>query len=123
MMTSLLSSQTFSQQDETVCVPKQAVKNALIMSVEFQQVKAELDIKDGIITDMTTKSDLQLKQIENLNKVVSNKDGVIQEKDNTIKLKEEQIEVIKKEKKGNLFKGIFTGAAGGASLILILVLL
>ena len=85
MMSLPLLSQTLSS-DSTIVVPKQAVKNALIMKGNLDTCSVVLQITQEKVVLLEEKANKQNQLILNLNQVITNKDGVIVEKDNIIKL-------------------------------------
>jgi hypothetical protein len=122
MMSLPLLSQTLSS-DTTIVVPKQAVKNALIMKGQFDTCSAVLQITQEKILLLEDKSNKQGQLILNLNQIITNKDGVIAEKDKLITLKEEQIQVLKKEKRSKFWSGLGLGGSIGVGLMAILFVL
>ena len=122
MMSLPLLSQTLSS-DSTIVVPKQAVKNALIMKGNLDTCSVVLQITQEKVVLLEEKANKQNQLILNLNQVITNKDGVIVEKDNIIKLKEEQIVVLKKEKRSKFWSGVGIGGSVGVALMAILFVL
>jgi len=86
-----------------------AKKEATSYKVDISNLKIAIEAKDS--------------QIVNLNTKTSNLQGVIQEKDRQLVLKDDEIKVLKKDKKGNFFKGLFSGTLAGAITTVALILL
>ena len=123
LMTSFpLLSQTLSS-DSTIVVPKQAVKNALIMKSQFDTCSMVLKITQEKVQLLEDKSNKQEQLILNLNDVIVNKDTIIAEKVNIIDLKEDEISTLKKQKRKKFWSGILTGFTTGASVVVVLLLL
>ena len=86
-----------------------AKKEATSYKVDISNLKIAIEAKDS--------------QIVNLNTKTSNLQGVIQEKDRQLVLKDDEIKVLKKDKKGNFFKGLFSRTLAGAITTVALILL
>jgi predicted RNA-binding protein with PUA domain len=116
-----LLSQTLSS--DSIVVPKQAVKNALIMKGSLDTCEAVLHITQEKVTLLEEKANKQNQLILNLNNVITNKDAVIVEKDNIIVLKDGQIKTLKKEKRAKFWSGVGLGGSVGIALMAILFVL
>lgn len=121
MMSLPLLSQTLLS--DSIVVPKQAVKNALIIKTQYDTCGAVLKITNEKVQLLEEKTNKQQQLILNLNTIITNKDGIITEKDNTINLKEEQIRTLKREKRGNFWRGIGLGGSVGVAVMAILFVL
>jgi uncharacterized coiled-coil protein SlyX len=123
LMTSFpLLSQTLSS-DSTIVVPKQAVKNALIMKSQFDTCSMVLKITEEKVVLLEDKKKKQEQLILNLNDVIINKDTIISQNENIIILKDEEISVLKKQKRQKFWNGVLTGVVTGVSVVAVLVLL
>ena len=122
MMTSSLLSQTLST-DSVIAVPRDAVKNALVVKSQFDVCQEELRTTQELVTLQNDKIELQSRQLANFSVALESKDGIIQQKDNLIELKDNQIKTLKKQKRGQFWNGLFLGSAGGATIILVLFVL
>jgi uncharacterized coiled-coil protein SlyX len=123
LMTSFpLLSQTLSS-DSTIVVPKQAVKNALIMKSQFDTCSMVLKITEEKVVLLEDKTKKQEQLILNLNDVIINKDTIISQNENIIILKDEEISVLKKQKRQKFWNGVLTGVVTGVSVVAVLVLL
>ena len=122
MMTSSLLSQTLST-DSLIAVPRDAVKNALVVKSQFDVCQEELRTTQELVTLQNDKIELQSRQLANFSVALESKDGIIQQKDNLIELKDNQIKTLKKQKRGQFCNGLFLGSAGGATIILVLFVL
>jgi uncharacterized coiled-coil protein SlyX len=117
-----LLSQTLSS-DSTIVVPKQAVKNALIMKSQFDTCSMVLKITEEKVVLLEDKTKKQEQLILNLNDVIINKDTIISQNENIIILKDEEISVLKKQKRQKFWNGVLTGVVTGVSVVAVLVLL
>ena len=122
MMTSSLLSQTLST-DSLIAVPRDAVKNALVVKSQFDVCQEELKTTQELVSLQSDKIELQSQQLANFSVALQSKDQIIQQKDNLIELKDGQIKTLKKQKRGQFWNGLFLGGAGGAALIAILFVL
>jgi len=86
-----------------------AKKEVVSYQIDIKNLKVAIDAKDG--------------QIINLNTKAVNLQNIITEKDIQLQLKDDEIKVLKKDKKGNFFKGFLGGTAAGALIVFALVLL
>lgn len=93
------------------------------MKGQFDTCSAILKITNEKVELLEEKANKQQQLILNLNTIITNKDGVIVEKDNIINLKEEQIQTLKKEKRGNFWRGIGLGGSVGVAVMAILFVL
>ena len=86
-----------------------AKKEVVSYKADVANLKIAIEAKDG--------------QIANLNTKATNLQEVITEKDRQLGLKDDEIKVLKKDKKGNFFKGLFGGTLAGGIITVALILL
>lgn len=86
-----------------------AKKEIVSYKADISNLKIAIEAKDG--------------QIANLNTKATNLEGVIKEKDRQLGLKDDEIKVLKKDKRGNFFKGLFGGTLAGGLITVALILL
>ena len=86
-----------------------AKKEVISYQTDINNLNTIIEAKDGQITNLTAKS-------VNLEKIVT-------EKNKQLGLKDDEIKVLRKDKRGNLFKGFFGGTAFGALVTVTLILL
>ena len=93
------------------------------MKGQFDTCSVVLRITNEKVELLEEKANKQQQLILNLNTIITNKDGEIVQKDNLITLKENQIKTLKKEKKGNFWRGIGLGGSIGVAVMAILFVL
>ena len=109
--------------DTLICFPDEMVRKIIADLESGDLAKKEVASYKVDISNLRLAIEAKDGQIANLNTKASNLQAIVQERDRQLGLKDDEIKVLKKDKKGNFFKGLFGGTLAGAITTVALILL